>query len=167
MRIGTLSKALGSIGGFVVGPTASDRLALQSSSTAGLFHSAARRLPPSRQSPRCGSCATNRIGDRNCYATPISCATALRDQGWSLGASASQIIPIEIGDPGRTMWMAQQLRARGLLVPGIRPPTVPVGQSRLRISLSYLHSAEDQRRLLTALSELRHVELPASHVRPE
>ena len=44
--------------------------------------------------------------------------------------------------------------ARGILVPAIRPPTVPKGEARLRISLSAAHSKDDVRRLAEALKEL-------------
>jgi 8-amino-7-oxononanoate synthase len=46
------------------------------------------------------------------------------------------------------------LRERGILIPAIRPPTVPQGEARLRISLSAAHSAEDIEQLLSALREL-------------
>jgi 7-keto-8-aminopelargonate synthetase-like enzyme len=63
----------------------------------------------------------------------------LSSHGWRIGTSNSQIIPIYIGDPATTMRTAATLRERGLFVPGIRPPSVPDGESLLRISLSYLH----------------------------
>ena len=53
------------------------------------------------------------------------------------------------------MRMSLALRERGLLVPGIRPPSVPEGESLLRISLSYAHTGKMVDALLEALSELR------------
>ena len=50
--------------------------------------------------------------------------------------------------------LAEGLRERGILIPAIRPPTVPQGQARLRISLSAGHTAEDVDALLNALREL-------------
>jgi 7-keto-8-aminopelargonate synthetase-like enzyme len=47
-----------------------------------------------------------------------------------------------VGDPVRTMAMVADLRRRGFLVGGVRPPTVPVGTSRLRISVSAVHPVE-------------------------
>jgi 8-amino-7-oxononanoate synthase len=60
------------------------------------------------------------------------------------------------------MRLAEQLRERGLFVPGIRPPTVPLGQSLLRISLTAGHTAEHLERLLAALAELRPTLLQSS-----
>jgi 8-amino-7-oxononanoate synthase len=56
-------------------------------------------------------------------------------------ALGSQIIPLRIGDPEQTMRRAKELRERGFLVPGIRPPSVPAGQSLLRVSLTWRHDA--------------------------
>lgn len=75
-------------------------------------------------------------------------------EGHQTNSSTSQIIPIILGDPARTMQAAAALREQGLLVPGIRPPTVPAGQSLLRISLSYGHTEEMIVRLTDALGRL-------------
>jgi 8-amino-7-oxononanoate synthase len=64
----------------------------------------------------------------------------LIELGWNVGASESQIIPLYVGDPQQTMHLAARLREEGLFVPGIRPPTVPAGESLLRISLSHAHT---------------------------
>ena len=55
------------------------------------------------------------------------------------GAADAHIVPVMIGDPLRTMKVAAELRRRGFLVGGVRPPSVPAGTSRLRISVSALH----------------------------
>ena len=75
----------------------------------------------------------------------------LRRQGWNVGTSASQIIPIIVGAADRTMRLAHRLRSRGLFVPGIRPPTVPEGSALLRVSLTYGHTSEMIAQLVTAL----------------
>lgn len=90
----------------------------------------------------------------------------LRDELWSrveqagqvlgpLGAtiSGSQILPVIIGDDTSTMALAGQLQAVGLDVRGIRPPTVPEGTSRLRISITRNASMQDIVRLGEALAE--------------
>ena len=73
--------------------------------------------------------------------------------GLELMDSATPIQPILIGDSGRAMQLSQMLRERGLLVTAIRPPTVPAGSARLRVTLSVAHSLEQLELLLEALAE--------------
>ncbi|MDA7089023.1 8-amino-7-oxononanoate synthase [Pseudomonas sp. SA3-5] len=73
--------------------------------------------------------------------------------GLELMDSATPIQPILIGDSGRAMRLSQLLRERGLLVTAIRPPTVPAGSARLRVTLSAAHSSAQLERLLEALAE--------------
>ena len=73
--------------------------------------------------------------------------------GLELMDSATPIQPILIGDSGRAMQLSQMLRERGLLVTAIRPPTVPAGSARLRVTLSTAHSLEQLESLLEALAE--------------
>lgn len=72
---------------------------------------------------------------------------------WRLLPSLTAIQPLLVGDNRVAVALADTLAARGVLVPAIRPPTVPQGTARLRISLSAAHSADDVRRLGTALIE--------------
>lgn len=76
---------------------------------------------------------------------------------WILMDSTTPIQPLLIGDSAAAIQVARQLQERGLLVPAIRPPTVPRGTARLRISLSAAHADEDVGRLIGALHELNHV----------
>jgi len=62
--------------------------------------------------------------------------------------------PLVIGGNDETLALAAALDAHGLWVPAIRPPTVPAGTSRLRISLSAAHSDDDLARLDHALNSL-------------
>ena len=66
--------------------------------------------------------------------------------------SPTPIQPIIIGDSGQAMAMSAQLREQGVLVGAIRPPTVPAGSARLRITLTAAHSAEQVQQLLDALA---------------
>ena len=75
----------------------------------------------------------------------------LVERGWQIGCGASQIIPLVAGSPEQALEWSRQLRAAGILVPAIRPPSVPEGQSLLRVSLSWEHGAEMIERLLAAL----------------
>jgi 8-amino-7-oxononanoate synthase len=74
---------------------------------------------------------------------------------WQLMPSATAIQPLVIGGNAEVMRVSAALAERGALVPAIRPPTVPAGTARLRISLSAAHTEEDVSRLIDAL---RHVE---------
>ncbi len=79
---------------------------------------------------------------------------ALRIQGWNCGASASQIVPVIVGGETETLAVAAELERRGFWVAAIRPPTVPQGSSRLRISLCAAHTSDDIEALVAALSGL-------------
>lgn len=68
--------------------------------------------------------------------------------------SATPIQPLLVGENPRALGLSEALLERGFLVPAIRPPTVPEGMARLRISLSAAHSLEDIARLGGALREL-------------
>jgi len=69
-------------------------------------------------------------------------------------ASTSPIQPLVVGDPSLALAMSRQLEERGLLVGAIRPPTVPEGTSRLRVTLTAAHTVSDVDHLLGALSSV-------------
>jgi 8-amino-7-oxononanoate synthase len=73
---------------------------------------------------------------------------------WQLLPSPTAIQPLVVGDNEAAVRLSQALADRGLWAPAIRPPTVPKGTARLRISLSAAHSAADVDRLVSALKEL-------------
>ncbi len=73
---------------------------------------------------------------------------------WRLLPSITPIQPLLVGSNEAALRLAEALRQRGILCPAIRPPTVPEGTARLRISLSAAHSEADVDRLLAALHEL-------------
>lgn len=78
--------------------------------------------------------------------------TALIEQGWNLLPSQSAIQPIIIGSAEDALQLSQKLLVQGLLVSAIRPPTVPRGTSRLRITLSAAHSDEHIEQLISGLA---------------
>jgi len=73
---------------------------------------------------------------------------------WPLMPSDTPIQPLVMGGNGEALRLSDGLKARGILVPAIRPPTVPQGTARLRISLSAAHEPADVDCLLEALREL-------------
>ncbi len=76
----------------------------------------------------------------------------LHSQGWALCNSETAIQPVIIGGNAATLALSDRLLAQGILVPAIRPPTVPRHAARLRISLSAAHGAADVAQLLAALA---------------
>lgn len=153
VRIGTLSKALGCAGGFACGRRPlihwlvnRARTYVYSTAAPGPVAAAAlAALAIVRSEPQ---------RRRALRARADGLRDALRRQGWDTGPSASQVIPIVVGTGARAMQLAHELRIRGLFVPGIRPPTVPEGESRLRLSLTCGHTAAMIDRLVAALGEL-------------
>lgn len=154
VTVGTLSKALGGIGGFVAGSRAMVDWIVNA---AGAFIYTTA-LPPA-------ACAAAMAALELVDAEPerrakvLDLATRLRDglasRGWDTGPSCSQIVPVMVGPPERAVRLAAAMEERGFLVPAIRPPTVPAGRARLRISLSAEHEPEDIVSLLDALDRCR------------
>lgn len=77
--------------------------------------------------------------------------SGLKSLPWRAPESKTAIHPMIVGDNRPTMRLAEALWNRGIWVPAIRPPTVPHGTARLRISLSALHQPEQVSDLLEAL----------------
>nr|WP_297356087.1 8-amino-7-oxononanoate synthase [uncultured Caldimonas sp.] len=80
-----------------------------------------------------------------------SLSTALAGRPWQLAPSGTAIQPLIVGGNAEALALAATLQAQDLWVPAIRPPTVPVGTARLRITLSAAHSLDDVDRLVEAL----------------
>jgi len=78
----------------------------------------------------------------------------LAELPWQLMPSQTPIQPLLVGGNEQAVALSEELRARGIWVPAIRPPTVPQGMARLRISLSAVHSEQDVAQLTGALHEL-------------
>jgi 8-amino-7-oxononanoate synthase len=154
VRIGTLSKAFGSIGGFVAGSLP----LIEWTSNRARTYVFSTMLPEAAAAAALQSLEIVR-GEPQRRSELLARAEALRSRirqlGWNVGCSASQIIPIYIGAPDEVVKLAAALRDRGLFVPAIRPPTVPDGESLLRISLTHAHSDSMLEELVTALEEIR------------
>jgi 8-amino-7-oxononanoate synthase len=150
LRIGTLSKALGSLGGFAVGPThAIEWLAHKARS---YFFSTA----PPDVLVEVSRSALRRVQEQPWRRQELlERAARFRAQllasGFRIGNCTSQIIPVILGVAGATMDACNRLSDAGFLVPGIRPPSVPEGESLLRISLSWAHSEQQLQALFDAL----------------
>ena len=150
VRIGTLSKALGSIGGFVAG----------SQSLIDWLINRARPYVFSTASPPATAAASLAALDivrdepqrrQSLLARSQDLREALARQGWNVGTSASQIIPLVVGDAQQAVKMSTELHEHGIFIPAIRPPTVPEGEACLRISLTAGHTDEMIAALLMVL----------------
>ena len=76
---------------------------------------------------------------------------ALKKENFNIGNSQTNLIPIIIGDPKKTISISKELERKGLYVVPIRPPSVPPNSSRLRISISSSHSQDNIKKLFNSL----------------
>jgi 8-amino-7-oxononanoate synthase len=76
---------------------------------------------------------------------------------WQLKPSETAVQPLVVGSNHKAVSLSEHLQKRGILVPAIRPPTVPANTARLRISLSAAHTEEDVIRLAEALNEAERI----------
>lgn len=152
VRVGTLSKAFGSHGGYVVGQR---RLIdwLLNRARPYVFSTAA----PAAVAAASLAALEIVVNEPERRKMLLDRAAELRrllvEQGWNVGHSASQIIPVIVGEAEAAVKLSLSLRDKGLFVPAIRPPTVPKGEACLRISLSYAHSSEMIGRLAETLGK--------------
>ena len=145
VSMGTLSKALGSYGGFVA-VSAPLRAWLVNRARAFIFSTA---LPPAVLGAALGALevlAQEPGRGAELLRRAAAFRTRLQAAGLDTLPSASQIIPIRIGDNARALAVAARLREQGLLVVAIRPPTVPAGSARLRLSVTLAHTPADLER---------------------
>ncbi|CAN5889046.1 8-amino-7-oxononanoate synthase [soil metagenome] len=150
IRVGTLSKALGSIGGFVAG---SRRLIDHLHHRAPTFVYSTALPPAAAASARAALAVIQGEPERRAHLLAISreLRESLPSTGSVIPPGEGPIVPILLGEPGRALDRSQRLKEAGFLVPAIRPPTVPHCTSRLRISLSAAHATEDVAALVQAL----------------
>ena len=146
LRVGTLSKYLGSLGGFVAGPRAFVDL-LVNRARPFIFTTASS---PADAAAGLAALEVLRTGEGAALVERLRANVDLVAPG-----HPSPIVPVVIGDEEAAMAASAALRERGLLVPAIRPPTVAPGTSRLRISLSAAHTPAQVRTLLEGLAEVR------------
>ncbi len=144
LRVGTLSKTLGSQGGVVAGPSRFVEL-LENVARSYIFSTA---LSPVAAAAALAALKTYRSAEGERLRSAL-----IRNIG-ELGGD-SQIIPIVIGSEEDALRASSELLAMGMWVPAIRPPTVPVGTSRLRVSLSADHTIDQVRALRDALEAQR------------
>jgi 8-amino-7-oxononanoate synthase len=144
---GTLSKALASLGGFVAGPQALIDL-LVNRSRAFIFATA---LPASVAAAARQALQETEAPLKALRIAREHLAQGLQRQGWSIGASQTPILPVMLGPAEAALRVQDRLWEAGYYAPAIRPPTVPAGLCRLRVSVSAAHTATHIAGFLNAL----------------
>jgi glycine C-acetyltransferase/8-amino-7-oxononanoate synthase len=161
ISMGTLSKAIGSIGGFVAG----------SRELIDYLRNKARSFIYTTALPAAACVAAIaaieiiekepgirlRLWANVIHLTPLIPLSIKDGEGETRREGVrieTPIIPVIIGEAKKTMEISQKLFERGLFISGIRPPTVPEGESRLRITVTAAHSKEDLECLASSLREL-------------
>ena len=148
LQMGTLSKAVGAYGGYLC----------TNAEVADLIRNRARSLQYATGLPpgtlAAATAALDLIAtDRDLVRKPLERARRFTGR-LGLATPESPIVPLVLGDAQRTMQVAEALRQRGFLVGAIRPPTVPDGTARLRLTFSAVHAEEDVDGLAAAVKEV-------------
>jgi len=153
--VGTLGKAFGVAGAFVA--ASEEIVSLVRNRARSFVYSTA----PPPMNARAAIAALELVRDADAArATLLAHAdrlrSELRKQGFDVPTDDSHILPILIGDNDRTMQLSAKLLDRGIFVQGIRPPTVPEGTARLRVTPMATHRPEHIERAVSAFASLAH-----------
>jgi 8-amino-7-oxononanoate synthase len=151
VRVGTLSKTLGALGGFVA--ASRDVVDLLINRARSYIFSTA--ISPADAAAALAALRILRSGEGEAIVDRLaSLVQRMSAVGLAPPAHTSPIIPVILGPEHAAIEASSTLLARGLWVPAIRPPTVPTGTSRLRVTLSAVHQDDDVTALIDALHSL-------------
>jgi 8-amino-7-oxononanoate synthase len=151
VQVGTLSKTLGALGGFVA--ASRDVVDLLINRARSYIFSTA--LPPADAAAALAAVRILRSAEGEALVERLeSLVQRMTDAGFAPSGHPSPIIPVVLGSEQAAIDASTSLLACGLWVPAIRPPTVPIGTSRLRVTLSAAHRDDDVTRLIAALHSL-------------
>ncbi|HUE08604.1 MAG TPA: 8-amino-7-oxononanoate synthase [Acidimicrobiales bacterium] len=151
VRVGTLSKTLGSLGGFVA--ASRDIVDLLINRARSYIFSTA--LPPADAAAALAAVRILRSEEGEALVNRLTTLVhRMSVAGLAPESHPSPIIPVILGPEHAAIDASSTLLARGLWVPAIRPPTVPAGTSRLRVTLSAAHGDDDVTALIDALHSL-------------
>jgi 8-amino-7-oxononanoate synthase len=145
LRVGTLSKTLGALGGFVAGPAPLCEL---------IVNRARSYIFTTASTPADTAAARAALGVLRSTEGDARRARLRAHVEHVRPGHPSPIVPVILGDEATTLRAAAALLDQGLLVPAIRPPTVPAGASRLRVALSAAHTDAQVDALVAALASL-------------
>jgi 8-amino-7-oxononanoate synthase len=153
IQMGTLGKALGGFGAYVAGSKALRELLINRCRSFVFTTS----LPPAVMAM--GIAAIDLVKKeperrQRLRDNSEQLRAGLKNLGFTLGSSKSQILPLIVGDATRCMKFSEALLERGVFAQGIRPPTVPAGTSRLRITLMATHTRDHVDQALAVFKEI-------------
>lgn len=162
VRMGTLSKALGAEGGFVAGSTALAELLRNRART---FIFATAPTPAAAAAARAAAALARAAAGaerrRALRANAAFLRGALAGLGLRVPPGVTPIIPVHVGEAARAAALAAALLRRGVFVPAIRPPAVPPGTARLRVTVSAAHTRSDLEEAVAAFAAaIREAGLP-------
>jgi 8-amino-7-oxononanoate synthase len=149
----TLGKAAGVAGAFV----AAEKVVIETLVQQARSYVYTTAAPPALAAALQASLRLMRTGDTlrdHLRALVAQLRAGLQGLPWQLMASETPIQPLLVGGNEAALALSEGLRARGIWVPAIRPPTVPQGTARLRMTLSAAHAADDVAQLIEALHDL-------------
>jgi glycine C-acetyltransferase/8-amino-7-oxononanoate synthase len=150
LLVGTLGKALGSYGAYVC---ASSETVEYLVNTARSFIFSTALPPPAVEAAEKALALLESEPDmvQRLGVNAAVLRDALAAEGFSVGLSQSQIVPVRVGDSGQAMVLSEALLEHGIFAQGIRPPTVPHGTSRLRFTAMSTHDPSALRRAARVL----------------
>ena len=154
--MGTLSKAVGALGGYIAGSRALIELLINRARgfifTTGLppatLAAANAALDVIRSSPELRQCLLS-------HAKRLK--IGLIDLGYTLLPTKTQILPVVLGSPQRTTGVAEALLTEGVFAPAIRPPAVPAGTSRLRVTVMATHTEAEIQRAIAGFATVKNL----------
>lgn len=152
----TLGKAAGVAGAFVTGEQVVIDYLIQKAKS----YVYSTPAPPALSATLSASVKLIEQGDdlrANLYSLIAYLKQNLKLKKWKLLESDTAIQPLIIGGNEESLAVSEYLQTHGILVPAIRPPTVPTGTARLRISLSAAHSLDDVKQLIAAIHQAESV----------
>ena len=152
IMMATLGKAAGVAGSFVAGEAVVIDYLIQTAKS----YVYSTPAPPALSATLCASVSLIEQGDdlrAHLHRLIAYFKANLNCEKWQLMPSETSIQPLVVGGNLEALALSEYLQAQGILVPAIRPPTVPVGTARLRISLSAAHSLDDIKQLISAIHQ--------------
>ena len=153
IQMGTLSKAIGGLGGYVAGSRTLIEVLINRAR--GFIFTTG--LPPATLAAADAALKVMRSTPelrQRLLMNAETLKTALIDFGYTLLPSQTQILPVLLGEPQRATEVAEALLSKGVYAPAIRPPAVPAGSSRLRVTVMATHTDVEIQRAINGFADV-------------